>query len=75
MCVGCLTCCIYIIVTSVRKRNWIVQMSDLTFDQAHLILCPDAGPVLVGQLGLFESSDQTFEHDVFGGCFHLFIYC
>lgn len=38
VCVGCLTYCIYIIVTSLRKRNWIVQVSDLTLDQTHLVL-------------------------------------
>ena len=75
VCVGCLTYCIYIIVTSPRKRNWIVQVSDLTLDQTHLVLWSDAWPMLVGVFGLFESSDQTFDHDVFEYVVHLFTYC
>lgn len=38
VCVGWLSDCVYIIVTFVNKRNLIVDLSDLTLDQAHLIL-------------------------------------
>ena len=52
--------CSYIIVSNCSKCNSISNVSDLSFDQADLILVLHAGPLTIGVSSVFQSSHEAF---------------